>query len=108
MVRKFGFEVLEFGDKSFDVFGIRVEFLALRDRIEDTKVRGGIDAATGGPLPTAVVAGLIPVDHLPVMPQEFGTYDDELLDRHFVTELIVFDIFDTSYILIPVVKEIIM
>lgn len=51
-----------FGDPVFDVAQVRVEFLGLQFRIEDSKVRSRIAAAADDPLPVAVIGGEIEVE----------------------------------------------
>src|ERR1700722_8822943 len=57
-------QVAQFGHESADVGAVRVEFLALRDGIEDPEVRCRVGAGSGGPLPAVLIAGEITVDQL--------------------------------------------
>ena len=52
-------QTAQFGQPGFDVFTMRIEFLALSDWIKYTKIRRRIGAATSAPLPVEAVAGQV-------------------------------------------------
>lgn len=64
VVNLLGTQILELRNPFADVIAIRIELLALEQRIEDSEVRLGVYAHTGTEAPSAAVAGKVAVNKM--------------------------------------------
>ena len=78
----------EFGEIGAQIDGVRVEFFALGDGVEDAEVGRGVGAAASDPLPTGAVVGKVGVEEgvpkpaFAVVPVQAQVFHQEGADDH--------------------------
>ena len=87
-VHRLAGDVAQLGHERAHVVAVRVELLALRDRVEDAEEGRGVGARAGDPLPAVLVGRQVAVDEVPhevpgaPRPVQVQVLDEEARDDH--------------------------